>query len=301
LETNNNNRALVGVGFALLAVAMWSGNFVVASGLSEQMHPFSLVFFRWLTATVVFTPFAFRSVVRDWPIIKSHLPYLSLISTLGISIFTTIIYFAGRTSSALNMSLIALIFPIFVLIISAFVFKEKLTWIRLLGVLIVITGVSVIVTKGELAILLSLSFKLGDLLMVIAALTIAIYTVLLKKKPQGISVTGLQYSTFFTGTLILLPFYLFSEGQQSIWQLEPQVWLIILYIAVCSSIISFVSWNKAVDKIGPSKAGMIYFLIPLFSGVLAWIILGEALSLYHLVSGILIVGGIMITNKTSSN
>jgi drug/metabolite transporter (DMT)-like permease len=278
-------------------VALWSGNFVVASGLAQSIHPFSLAFFRWSTAAFIFTPFALKSVKRDWPIIKKHFWFILVVATIGISLFNTLIYFAGRTSTAINLSLIALTFPIFILIISAFVFKEKISGLKLMGILIVLSGVSLIISKGDLLVLLDLEFNVGDPLMLLAAFTFAVHSILLKSKPKALSIISIQYSTFFLGAIVLLPFYVFSSNQQSIFELDKSVLLSILYIASCASIISFVSWNKAIEKIGASNAGLIYFLMPLFSGLLAWVILGEALSWYHLLSAFLIVFGIMISTR----
>ncbi len=291
-----NKNTLIGFGFALLATALWSGNFVVASGLSDSIQPTTLAFYRWLVATLVFTPFAFKSVKRDWATIRASFSYLLLTAVLGVSIFNTLIYFAGQTSTAVNLSLIALTFPIFILLISAIVFKELITSVRVLGIIIVLMGVMLIISKGNPAELLNLKFNTGDPLMLLAAFTFAIHSLLVKNKPKKISIISLQYTTFFIGLIILLPFYLFSKD--SIVGFEPEFTVIgaILYIGICSSLISFVSWNKAIIKIGASSAGMIYFLMPLFSGLVAWVLLDEKLKYYHLISGIMIVTGILISN-----
>lgn len=296
MKESGNKNTLIGFGFALLATALWSGNFVVASGLSDSIQPFSLSFYRWLVATIVFTPFAFRSVKRDWATIRVHFPYLLLTALLGVSIFNTLIYFAGQTTTAVNLSLIALTFPIFILLISAIVYKERITSVRILGIIIVLMGVLLINSKGNPAGLLNLRFNAGDSLMLLAAFTFAIHSILIKNKPKKISIISLQYTTFFMGMIILLPFYLYSKD--SIIGFEPEFSVIgaLLYIGIFSSLISFVSWNKAIDKIGASSAGMIYYLMPLFSGLVAWVLLDEKLKYYHLISGIMIVTGILISN-----
>ena len=108
------NKFLIGIGFALLAIAFWSGNFVVSRGLSDSIHPINLAFYRWLMASLIFTPFAIRGLIKEWGIIKKHIPYLLLTAFLGVSTFNTLIYFAGRSTTAVNMSLIMLTFPIFI-------------------------------------------------------------------------------------------------------------------------------------------------------------------------------------------
>jgi drug/metabolite transporter (DMT)-like permease len=296
----NANNKWIGIGFALMAVAFWSGNFVVARGLSESIHPFALSFFRWLTASLVFTPFALRFVKRDWKIIRSNVPYLVLVGVLGVSLFNTLIYFAGRSSEATNLALIMLTFPIFIMLISSVVFKEKITWLKMLGLIIVLSGVITIISKGQLSVLTNLSFKPGDPLMLLAALTFAIHSILLKKKPEGLSIISLQYSTFVIGMLVLFPFFLFAWKAGNELAFNSNVITGILYVGVCASLISFTSWNKALEKIGPSASGMIYFLMPLFGGFAAWLILGEQLKYYHLISGVLIVSGIMVSNIKAS-
>jgi len=293
------NHKLTGIAFAILATALWSGNFVVARGWSSEIHPFSLAFYRWLVAVVVFTPFALRSVKRDWKTIGAHLPYLAITALLGVSTFNTLIYFAGRSTAALNLSLIALTFPIFILILSSIFFKEKITWIKTLGILIVLSGVLIIISQGQMSALLQFSFHPGDPLMLMAAFTFSIHSLLLKQKPAGISIISLQYMTFLIGLLILLPFFLVNKSLQTTAEIITlPIFGSILYIGVCASLISFTSWNKAIEKIGAPSAGMIYFLLPLFSGITAWLFLGERLQAYHLMSAALIVCGIILSNQS---
>lgn len=294
------NHKLVGIAFALLATALWSGNFVVARGWSDYIHPFSLAFYRWLVAVLIFTPFALRAVKRDWKAIRLHLPYVSLTALLGVSTFNTLIYFAGHSTTAINLSLIALTFPIFILLISRIFFKEKISSIKALGIVIVLVGVLIIISQGQWSSLLQLSFHPGDPLMLLAAFTFSIHSILLKKRPQGISVISLQYMTFLIGLLILFPFFLINKAIE----IETEIFSfpmlgVILYIGICASLISFVSWNKAIEKIGAPAAGMIYFLLPLFSGISAWIFLGERLQLYHLMSASFIIFGIVLSNRST--
>ncbi len=294
----NKNQQFIGISFALLATALWSGNFVVARGWSAEIHPFSLAFYRWTVAVLVFTPFALRAVKRDWKAIRANLPYLSLTALLGVSAFNTLIYFAGRSTTAINLSLIALTFPIFILLLSSIFFKEKITLKKTFGILIVLVGVLTIISQGQLSSLLQLSFHAGDPLMLMAAFTFSIHSMLLKRKPTEISVISLQYITFLIGLLILLPFFLVNKSLQTEAEtISLPMFASILYIGICASLVSFVSWNKAIEKIGAPSAGMIYFLLPLFSGFAAWIFLGEHLQVYHLVSGLLIVVGIVVSTR----
>lgn len=296
----NSNNKLIGIAFALLATALWSGNFVVARGWSDEIHPFSMAFYRWLVAVLVFTPFALRSVKRDWKVIRANLTYIAITALLGVSIFNTLIYFAGRSTTAINLSLIALTFPMFILLLSSIFFKEKLTLKKTFGILIVLIGVLTIISHGQISSLLQLSFHPGDPLMLLAAFTFSIHSMLLKRKPAEISIISLQYMTFLIGLVILLPFYLVNKSLQIGAEIITMpIFASILYIGICASLISFLSWNKAIEKIGASSAGMIYFLLPLFSGLAAWVFLGEHLQVYHLISAVLIVSGIVVATQST--
>jgi len=108
------NRQISGYLFATGATAIWSGNFIIARGLNESIPPISLAFWRWVVAVIVFLPFALKPLIDEWDILKENIPYLSVTALLGITIFNTLIYFAGHTTTAINLSLISITFPIFI-------------------------------------------------------------------------------------------------------------------------------------------------------------------------------------------
>ena len=113
--------------FAIAATAIWSGNFIIARGLNESIPPISLAFWRWVVAVIVFLPFALKPLIAERNILKQNLPYLCVTSLLGITIFNTLIYFAGHTTTAINLSLISITFPIFIIILSRIFFRELIT------------------------------------------------------------------------------------------------------------------------------------------------------------------------------
>ncbi len=283
--------------FALLATALWSGNFIVARDLSETIPPVSLAFWRWVIALLVLTPFALRQFMRDWPFLKKKMGYLLVTSFFGVTAFNTLLYMAGRTTSALNLSLISISFPIFIIIISRFYYKEKITLAKVLGIILVFLGVSLIITKGSLAVLLELSFSMGDIWMLVAAIIFAVYSILLKQKPKEVGLYSFQFTTFTLGLLMLLPFYLLETTFVPEVHYDTNTILSLVYVGIAASLLAYVFWNKAVLLIGPTKSGMVYYTLPLFSGVLAFFILNESLGINHLYSAILIFSGILISTK----
>ncbi len=291
-----NKQKTFGYLFALLATALWSGNFIIARDLSSSVPPVTIAFWRWTIALIAITPFAIKSLIKDYQIIKQHLPYFFITSILGITTFNTLIYIASHTTTATNLSLIAITFPIFILILSRIVFKEVITTRKVMGITLVSIGVILIITKGSVNLLLNLTFSIGDIWMLIASMIFATYSILLKRKPKEISMWGFQITTFILGLIFLTPFYIWESSAVQPMLVDSKTILSFLYVGIFASLTSFVLWNKAIINIGPTKAGMIYYTLPLFSGLLAFLILKESIGLLHFLSAILIVSGILLAN-----
>ena len=293
----NQNSQLRGWLLALVATVLWSGNFVIARGVADVIPPATLAFFRWLLAVVVFLPFVASKVWKDRYIILKHGKYLTLTAMIGIAIYGTLIYLAGQTTEAMNLSLIAISAPVYILILSRIIFGQVLTAQRLTGTIVTVCGIIFLLTDGQLTVLSSMTFAIGDVWMILAAFLWACYTLLIKVKPAEISQKAFQFSTFSLGVLMLLPFYLWEASV-----LEPVVWsneiyLALLYVGILSSLVAFSCWSLAVAEIGPTKASFVYYLVPLFSGLAAAILLGEDITTTKIISMLLIVGGIIVANS----
>lgn len=285
---------LLGFACAIATTLLWSGNFVVARGLSDAIGPLTLSFWRWVVAIVFLFPFAIKSLLSDKSWLKENIAYLSLVSLLGVTLFNSLIYYAGQTSSAINLSLIAITFPVFVLILSRIFFAEKIIWNKLVGIVLVISGVLLLISKGEVSVLKALTFSEGDVWMLLAALMFAIYSMLLKRKPAGISVPAFQLASFMLGLIFLLPAYLLELYLLPAKPVDSAIVLSILYVGIFSSLFAFILWAKAIALIGAVNAGMVYYSLPLFSGALAIMILGETVTEQHFYSAMLILSGILL-------
>ncbi|MFT4754276.1 MAG: drug/metabolite transporter (DMT)-like permease [Salibacteraceae bacterium] len=293
LEDNPN---FTGYLFAILATAIWSGNFVIARGLSDDISPISLAFWRWVIATVVLLPMAIKPLIKQRKEIRKHLPYLCITGLLGVTIFNTMLYYAGKTTTAINLSLLSITFPIFIILISRVVFKEAIGWKKTLGIAIVAFGVIFMITKGHLSTLLGLTFQVGDLWMIGGAFVFAVYSILLRKKPADLNIWSFQLSTFLLGLLFLSPIYVWDYFKTPDVLYTTTTYLSIGYVGVFASLAAFVLWNKSILNIGPSEAGMVYYTLPIFSGALAYFILDEPIGWLHITSAGLIFSGILIAN-----
>lgn len=285
---------LLGFACAIAATILWSGNFIVARGLSESVGPLSLAFWRWVVAILVLLPFAINPLLAQRAWLKQHFGYLSLVSLLGVTLFNSLIYYAGQTSSAINLSLIAITFPVFILIFSRLFLGEVIGWNKLVGIVLVAAGILLLISKGQWQVLSELSFSQGDIWMLIASIVFAIYSMLIKNKPAGLSVAAFQLASFIVGLLFLLPFYLLELCLLPMQEFTDSTLLSILYIGIFASLLAFILWNKAIAIIGAVNAGMVYYSLPIFSGLLAILILGESISLLHGYSTLLILLGIVL-------
>jgi len=237
-----------------------------------------------------------KSLIAEWTILKKHILYLSVTALLGITICNTLIYLAGHTTTAINLSLIAITFPVFIVILSKIFFKEKITILKGVGIILVLTGVVLLITKGTLSSLLNISFAIGDLWMLLAAIIFAIFSIRVKQKPEEISIRSFQMSLFILGVVFLFPFFVWEYTTAPPLELSLKTIYSILYVGIFDSVVAAILWNKAIIAVGPSKAGMVYYTLPIFSGVLAYIFLNEEVGWLHFYSVLLIVSGILTAN-----
>lgn len=286
-----------GVLFALCATIIWSGNFIVARGLNELIQPATLAFMRWTAACLALLPFAGYSVWQQRTIIREHLGYLVLTAFLGVTMFNTLVYLSAHTTTALNLSLISTSIPIFIIVFSRIFLGEAITIDRAFGLLLTVTGVLLLITKAELSLLLSLNFAVGDLWMLLAATCFGGYSMLIRKKPLELSKGLFLMSTFLLGLLMLLPWVGLELLQTGLPKLRQEILGSVVYLGVGASLCAFFLWTKAIETVGPFAAGLVYYTLPLFSGLGAFLILGEPVSWMHAASGILIFTGILTATR----
>lgn len=295
LKEKNN---LQGIALAVLATLIWSGNFIVARAVYKEISPTQLAFYRWATATLLLFPFALKVCIAEWPQLKKHLPYLFWISLTGIALFNTFVYIAGHYTSAINLALIGTTSsPVFANILARIFLKEKFGVAKISGMLICIAGILVLLSKGNFQNLLNLHFSEGDAWVLLAALSFAIYNILVRKKPPVISPLNLLFSSFLLGTLLLLPFFLLEvdAGKHVTWDLPLAG--VILYLGLGASIISFFIWNKSIQILGAGRTALFGNLIPIFSSLEAVIILHEQFSIVHIISMVIVLIGLVIANR----
>lgn len=290
-----------GVVCALAATLIWSTNFVLARGINDLVPPVTLAFLRWTVAVLVFAPFAVKSSMREWPLIRKNLGYLLFCSILSVSLYNTLIYIAAHTTCTANLAVINESTPLFIIIFARLLLGEKFTLIKAVGVVLTTCGVLLLISNGNLDNLLNLSFRIGDLWVLTAAIAFALYSTMIKKRPDEISLVTFIFTTFVSGWLVLIPFFCLEVARQQPVTYDLELLGVIFYLGIFASIIAYIAWIRAVQLIGPAKAALIYYLLPVFSGIQAIIWLHEPLLNVHIVSFLLIVTGVIVANQLNRN
>ncbi|MEK3937682.1 DMT family transporter [Sporosarcina sp. FSL W7-1349] len=286
--------------FVLLVFAtiLWGGNFVIGRGIASELPPFTLSFLRWCTAFLVFLPIAWLPLKREWRQLKEHWRTVIFMAITGVASFNTLIYVALHHTTSINASLMNTSTPIIIYILSFVFLKEKLTHNQLIGTLISLLGVLFIISKGSFESLLQFSFNQGDLIVIIAVICWAIYSLLVKQYAMRLPSSPTFLVSIFLGIIMLLPFYLYETMNPDIhitWSMNSIG--AILYTGILASIAAFVCWNTGVIRLGANKAGIYLNFIPVFATLFAVLFIGESLQVFQVIGGLFVILGVFLTTR----
>ena len=284
-----------------LCAFFWSGNFIVGKFATlYEVPPLTLNFFRWLIVWIILIPFTFKDIFLNIKIIKEKFYSILLMSITSISIFNSVVYYSLNFTQVLNGALMISTIPVLIIFIS-FIFRvEKINLNQVLGLILSITGVVIIITQLEFLRLIHLDVNKGDLWLLVAMLSWAIYSTMLKTHK-----TGLNYLTFISvivtfGLIFLFPQFLFEFNNQELIKFNFAFFLIISYVVLFAGLGAYIFWNKAVLIVGPSRAGIFLHLMPVFSSFMAIFLLNEKFMNFHIFGAIAIVLGIYLSSKKTS-
>jgi drug/metabolite transporter (DMT)-like permease len=207
--------------------------------------------------------------------------------------FNALFYIAAHSTTAVNLGIIQSTMPGMILLGSFFIFGSRINTFQIFGLLMTFIGVVVMVSKGSIENLMLLTFSTGDLLMLVACVFYAGYAIGLKNRPK---VSGLVMLGYFSvaAFVMTIPLMVIENAVYGTIMPGPKGWLIILYIALVPSFVSQIFFMRGVDLIGSGSAGLYANLVPVFSAIIAVILLGEIFSLYHLSAMIFVFGGIAL-------
>ncbi len=284
--------------FLILATIFWSGNFIVGKAASIfEIPPFSLNFYRWLFAGLILLPFTFKELILKKNYIFENLGFFIILGITSITIFNSIVYYSLHYTQVISGVLMISTIPVWIIFISSILKIEKTNIFQIIGVGLSLLGVIFIITKVDLNLIKNLDFNKGDLTMVVAMFSWAIYSALLKKKNYEISQITLLQVVIITGLIFLIPIYIIEMSLGNVIKLDKPFLLTLTYVVLFPGLASFFFWIKGIALIGANRAGAFLHLMPIFGAIMAMVIFKEKFMFYHILGAIFIISGITLSNK----
>jgi len=289
--------------FALLALAnlLWSGNWVAGRALRDSFDPVSLNFWRWLLATAMLAPFALGGLRGQWPLVRRHAGILLLLAASGVAAFHSLVYLGLRSTTTVNAVLLNSSIPLFMMLCSWMIERERATARQVTGMLVSLAGILVILSRGAPARLLELELHGGDAWILLAMPIWGIYSVLLKRRPPELSGLAFLFVISAAGVLMLAP----AAALMALQTMEaPLRWpgtgaaLGVAYMALGASVLAYICWNRGVAVVGANAAGFTVHLLPAFGTLLAILFLGEAFAGYQAAGIATILAGVLLATRT---
>ena len=274
----------------------WGLNAIISRLAVGEISPMQLVTVRWLGVVLILALIARDNIVRDWPILRRHLPFICLMGSCGFTAFNALFYVAGHHTSAINIGILQGSIPIFVLLGSLFVLRQPISLIQGGGVAVTLLGVVIVASRGDPGELLGMSVNRGDLLIVIACFFYAAYSIGLSRRPN-VSALGFFAAVSVVAWIVSLPLVAIETYQQGWIAPTPTGWMLALMVTLLPSLIAQIFFIQGVSLIGPSRAGVFVNLVPVFASIMAVIFLQEVFQIYHALALILVLGGIWLSES----
>jgi drug/metabolite transporter (DMT)-like permease len=283
-----------------LTALFWAGNFVIGRAMKNSIPPISLAFWRWTLALGILLPFSLPHLRAEWPLVRQNLRWLVLFGVLGVACFNTFVYIGLHSTTATNALIINSVIPILIVLLSRLLVATPVSARQAFGIALSLSGVLTIICRANLDVLMTLKINGGDAWILLAVLSWAFYTFLLRHRPANLHPLSFLTAIIVIGLIPLSLLYTWKLSQGERFELNPANISSILYVALFPSVLAFIFWNQSVRDVGPNKAGLFLYLMPVFGTILSIIFLGETFHLFQLVGIGLIFSGIWLTTAPSS-
>ena len=274
-----------------------ASNLVVARGGVEFVPPISLAFWRWTIVFIILLPFTYFSLKKNFKIIQKEYKKLFFLGAMGCGVCGAFPFLAGQTTTVANMGIIYTSSPIFIILISALFFSEKITLTKVIGLIACLIGVFAIIIKGDLELLINLRFTIGDLWMLAAAIGWALYSIYLFYWKTELEIFQRFTLIALFGAISLLPFYITEElyFQKTVFNNEFLFWTV--FAAISPGIIAFTLYTLAQKQLGASLTGFTLYIFTVYAAIYGYILFDEQLESYHYLGTVLVFFGVYLAKK----
>ncbi len=282
--------------FLLTTALIWGGNAVAGKMAVGHVSPFLMTLIRWVIAFGLIITISVPQLRQDWPAIRRNWLYLLLMGATGFTGFNALLYTALHYTSAINAVIEQAGMPFVIFVANFFIFRMRATGGQVVGFLLTLSGIALTAANGDLQTLLSLKLNFGDLLMLFAVLVYAAYTVGLRFKPE-LHWKSMMAATAGGAMIAAIPLGVYEWWNGAAQVPDAKGWAVVAFIAIFPSLFAQTLFVRGVEIIGSNRAGLFINLVPIFGMLLSIGLIGEPLHVYHMVSLVLVLGGIVMAER----
>jgi drug/metabolite transporter (DMT)-like permease len=280
----------------VVTMVMWAGNAIASRLAIGNIPPMALTTLRWFFVCAVVPFLLRRQLVEHWPVLRQRWRYIAVMGTLGFTVFNALMYLAGYSTTAINIGILQGSIPIFVLVGAFIAYRTPIAPLQALGVGVTLLGIAVTASRGDIHVLAQFTFARGDLYMIVASILYAGYTVGIRQRPAMPALVFFVAVASFA-CLFSLPLLVIEIASGQFYWPTVKGWAILAFVVLGPSMLAQVIFLRAVELVGPGRAGVFTNLVPVFAPIMAVAILGEALAPYHALALALVLSGIFIAER----
>jgi drug/metabolite transporter (DMT)-like permease len=283
-----------------LAMLCWAGSIVVVRDVAGTVPPAAMSFLQCALALMILYPICRRSLRAQWPLMRKHWKIIGLEGVLLFIGGNGMLFVGLQFTTAINGALINSAEPVVTVAVAWAMFRDRLTAIQWIGVIVSVIGVLYLIGRGDGAVFLSFDLNIGDVFVLMSAISWAFYAVLMRRVPRELDRLNLVFGILVAGAIAVFPFWILES---IFYQATPLIWATVWTVgfnAVFVLILALFLWNHTVEQLGPGRAGLFVHLIPVYTVILAMWLLGEQPYLFHAIGIGLIAIGIFLTTMFKS-
>jgi len=274
-----------------------ASNLIVARGGVEIVPPISLAFWRWLAVFFILLLFTFNSLKKNFKYVKQEYKKIFFIGSMGCGVCGAFPFLAGQTTTITNMGIIYSSSPVFIILISSIFFKEKINFLRIIGLIVCLLGVFAIIIKGDITLLINLKFTKGDLWMLASSIGWALYSIYLFYWKTNLKIFERFTLIAFFGAVSLFPFYLMEEAFFVRTVFNSYFYMWVLFAAISPGIIAFTLYTMAQKKLGASITGFTLYIFTVYGAIYGVLLFNEELEYYHYIGTFLVFSGVYLIKR----
>ncbi|MDP6174118.1 MAG: DMT family transporter, partial [Rhodospirillales bacterium] len=269
---------------------------LIGRAVNEILPPIGLAFWRWMIALPIFLVLAWPHLKRDIGPALRHWPVMVLLALMSVTLYNTFIYIGLGSTEAINSMLINTSRPSMIVVMTYFLFRERISAVQALGLVLGLSGTTIIVLRGNFDFLGRVDLNQGDFWILGGTVSWAFYTVFLNKRP-AIHATSFMAIIVMIGLVFLAPLYLWEAFYVEPMPLVPETFWAVGYLGIVASALAFFGFNRAVMLLGANRVGMMAYLSPVIGSAGAILLLGEQFHAYHGVGIAVILLGVYLGSK----